>query len=107
MERSYESMMILKAGLPDKENEEVFQKIIKRVEGLKGKVSFSKIWAKEKNFFYPIKGSGSDRKNHFKGCYWIVDFKLDTVSLDGLKETIRLEERILRNLIIKKDELIK
>ncbi|UCD15292.1 MAG: 30S ribosomal protein S6 [Candidatus Omnitrophota bacterium] len=104
MERVYESMMILKANLDDKENEEIFQKIIKRVEGLKGKVSSSKVWVKERTFFYPLRGRGAEKKRHFKGCYWLIDFKLDTAKLGDLKETIRLEERILRNLIIKKEE---
>lgn len=107
MERIYESMLILRADLPDAEREEVFQKITKKVEGLEGKVNDSKIWAKEKQFYFPLRGRGAEKKKHDKGCYWLLHFTLDTEKLSDLKEAVRLEERILRNIIIKKDEKLK
>jgi len=96
-------MVILKPDLANEEREEIFDKIIKKIESLKGKVSASKVWAKEKNFFFFLRGRGGEKKKYFKGCYWLIDFTLDGAALPDFKEVIRLEERILRNLIINKD----
>lgn len=103
MNSNYESMVIVKPDLANEEREEVFDKIVKKIEDLKGKVSANKVWAKEKNFYFFLRGRGGEKKKYFKGCYWLVDFTLDRAALPGLRETIRLEERILRNIIINKD----
>jgi ribosomal protein S6 len=97
-------MLILKSDLNEEEREEIFRKIIQKIEGLEGKVKVSKVWAKEKEFCYPIRSRGAEKKKYNKGCYWLVEFVLDPQKLPELKETIRLEERILRNIIIKRDK---
>jgi len=96
-------MVILKPDLANEEREEIFDKIIKKIESLKGKVSSSKIWAKERNFHFFLRGRGGEKKKYFKGCYWLIDFTLDRAALPDFKEVIRLEERILRNLVINKE----
>jgi ribosomal protein S6 len=104
VERKYESMMIIRPDLTEEGNEEVFQKIIKRIETLEGKVSDSKVWIKERKFYFPLRSRGAEKKKYHKGAYWLVNFNLDTTKLTDLKETIRLEENILRNIIIKKEK---
>lgn len=96
-------MAIILPDLSDQEYEEISEKIVKKIESSGGKVLASKIWEKERNFYYFLKSRGAEKKKYFKGCYWFINFVLDTESLSGLKETIRLEERILRNLIINKE----
>ena len=103
MERNYEIMLILRPDLSDSEREEVFQRILKKAESLGGNVSGSKIWADQRNLCYPLKSRGAERKKYTKGCYWLVNLTLDTEKLPDLKETLRLEERILRNLVINKE----
>lgn len=103
MERAYESMLILRPDLDEKEREEVFSRIIKKIESLGGKIDDSKIWARERGFQYPLRSRGAEKKKFNKGCYWLLCFCLDAQKLNELKETIRLEERILRNLIIRGD----
>lgn len=107
MDRNYESMMILMPDLADQEREEIFGKITKRVESLEGKVLSAKVWAKDRNFYYFLRGRGADRKKYFKGCYWLIDFILDKDKLPEFRETIRLEERILRIIIINKENQTK
>jgi len=102
MERNYESMIIIRGGLKDNELEDIFDKISKKIEGLGGKVLNAKIWAKEREFAYPLRSRGAEKNKFNKGCYWLVCFHLDTFRLSDLKETIRLEENILRNLIIRR-----
>jgi len=105
--RDYESMMILRPDLAEQEREEIFEKITKKVEDLKGKVISSKIWAKERNFYFFLKSRGAEKKKYYKGCYWLLNFSLSKDKLPDLKETIRLEERILRSVILSKESKLK
>ena len=102
MERNYESMMIACPDLTDEELNNIFGKLSKKIEGLGGKVSSSEIWAKQRVFEYPLRSRGAGKKKFNKGNYWLFQFNLDTKKLPGLKEAIKLEENILRNLIIRK-----
>ena len=103
MERIYESMLILQPDLKDEERENIFQKIIKAIEGLEGEVPLSKVWAKSRDLCYIIRSRGAEKKKHNKGLYWLINFTLDTQKISELKETIRLEERILRSIIFRKE----
>lgn len=103
MERIYESMLIVRPDISDAEREEVFQKISKKITDLEGKVNASKIWAKERQFCYILRNRGAEKKKFDKGCYWLLYFTLDTNKLGELKDAFKLEERILRNIVIKKD----
>lgn len=100
MVRNYENMVVLKANITDEEKKEVFDKITKKIESLEGKVLAAKIWAKERNLCFPLKSSGAEKALHHKGCYWLVVFTVDTSKLAELKETMRLDERILRSMTI-------
>ncbi len=100
MKKNFESMMILTADIGDKAQEDIFQKVTKKIENLEGKVLDSKVWAKERNLAFFLKSRGADKKKHTKGCYWLVEFCLETDKLAELKETVRLEENILRSVIL-------
>lgn len=107
MNRDYESMMIVGPDLEDQAREDIFAKITKQIKDLGGEVLASKIWAKERKFYYFLQGRDAEKKKYDKGCYWLINFALDKDKLLELKETIRLEERILRNLIINREGKIK
>lgn len=107
MNRLYEGMFIVTLDVGEKGQEEISQKIIKRIEGLGGKVLSSKIWAKERNLAFLLKGRGAQKKKYTKASYWLINFYIDTEKLPELKETIRLEENILRHLILNVDEGVK
>ncbi len=104
MERKYESMMVINSEISSEELEGIFDKIKKRIEGLEGKVENAQVWARERNFAYPLRSRGAGRKKHTKGCYWLINFILDTEKLSQLKETIKLEENILRYIIIRREK---
>jgi len=101
VKRNFECMVILTTDIGDAAQEAIFQKISKKIESLDGKVLSAKIWAKERNLAFFLKSRGADKKKHTKGCYWLVEFSLDTDKLGDLKETIRLEESILRSMILR------
>lgn len=103
MERVYESMLVLRPDLGDEEREDVLQKIVKKIEGLNGKVFASKMWAKERNLCYSLRSRGAEKKRYNKGLYWLINFTLDTDKLFELGEMVKLEERLLRNIIVKRE----
>ena len=107
MDRNYESMMIVRSDISEDQQQEIFNKIIKKIEDLGGKVSVSKIWAKERNFYFVLKSRGAEKKKYDRGCYWLINFVLANDKVDELKEAIRLEERILRSVIINKEHQVK
>jgi ribosomal protein S6 len=98
-------MIIVLPDIGDQAQEEVFQKVTKKIESLEGKVTSAKIWAKERSLSYPLKASGSQKKKYLKGCYWLIVFSIDTEKLADLRETIRLEEKILRSIILNRENL--
>ncbi len=105
MNRNFESMIVVVPDIGEQAQEEVYQKITKKIEALSGKVSSAKVWAKERNLAFPLKASGAQKKKYLKGCYWLINFSLDTDKLADLRETIRLEEKILRNIILNRENV--
>ena len=106
MERNYESMMIIRGDLSDESLENIFNKISKKIEDLGGKVNSANIWARERNFAYTLRSRGAGRKEFDKGCYWLINFVLNTKKIVSLKETIKLGENILRSIIINRSDII-
>ncbi len=104
MERFYESMVIINSELSDQDLKAIFDKISTKIEEYGGKVEKVEVWARERNFVYPLRSRGAGKKKFNKGCYWLIHFILDTAKLPELKETIRLEENILRYLIIRREK---
>ena len=104
MQRNYEGMFIVVDDIPQTEQKEVFEKILKGIESLGGEVKSQKIWDPKRKFTYTIQSRGAQRKKYNQGCYWLVDFLFSSAKLSELKEIIRLEERILRHIIVNKGE---
>jgi len=104
MERDYESMVVVKTDISEDERENVFAKITKKIEELGGKVDNARVWAKERALVFPLISSGAEKKRHNQGCYWLVNFKIDGEQLGDLKEMIRLDERVLRSMILRCEE---
>lgn len=107
MVRNYECMTILQPDLTEQELQGIFEKIQKKIESLNGKILVAKIWEKERNFYYFLRSRGAEKKKYYKGCYWLVSFSIDTEKLGDLKEAFRLEERILRYMIINRENILK
>lgn len=104
MEREYESMMVVRNDLSEEDLNSTFDKITKKIEKLNGKVIEAKIWAKERPLTFELRSRGAEKKKFTRGCYWLLNFELDTQKILDLKETIRLEENILRKIIIRKEK---
>lgn len=73
----------------------VSAKVHKYIEDLGGEILASRLW-EERKLAYPVNGQG-------KGTYWIIYFNMDTSKLVEFNRTCRLDENILRQLVLKVD----
>ncbi|MFO8053087.1 MAG: 30S ribosomal protein S6 [Candidatus Omnitrophota bacterium] len=103
MERNYECMLILRPDLPEPDREKIAGSIGEKIKELKGQVKKSVVWRSLRDFHYFLRSKGAQRTKYYKGSYWLIEFILSTENLDDLKETIKLEESILRSLILNKE----
>ena len=94
--RNYEMMFIVKSGIDaDKAKEEV-ETLKKIITSGKGKVSKVDEMGQRK-LAYPI-------KKEVSGIYYVFTFECDKETLSELDRRIKINENILRHLIIRLDE---
>jgi small subunit ribosomal protein S6 len=73
-------------------------KIGETIEAAGGKMLASRLWSEQK-LAYPING-------HRKGTYWLTYFELSTDQLEGINRQFKLNDAVLRNLVLSVDERI-
>lgn len=94
--RDYELTFIVSTKLADKDRKTVLDNVVKWIEeGKKGKVGKEEDW-EVKRFAYPI-------EKQREGRYFCWQVKIEPPVLAGLKEKMKLEENIIRYLLIRKD----
>jgi ribosomal protein S6 len=106
MQKLYESMVVLKTDITEEQKAEVFSKITKKIEELQGTVKVAKVWASQRAFSFPLVSRGAEKKRHASGCYWLVEFDIDGQKLGELKEALRLDERVLRSTILRREAAV-
>ena len=94
--RDYELTFIVSARLNDKDRKTVLDDVVKWIEGgKKGKVEKEEDWGVKK-LAYPI-------EKNTEGRYFCWQIKIDPSALAVLKQKMKLEENIIRYLLIRKD----
>jgi len=106
MQKLYESMVVVKTDITEDQTAEVFNKITKKIEELQGAVKAAKVWASQRAFSYSLVSRGAEKKRHTGGCYWLVEFNIDSEKLGELKEVLRLDERILRSTLFQREAAV-
>ena len=104
MQKLYESMVVVKTDITEEQKAEVFNKITKKIEELQGTIKAARVWASQRAFSYALVSRGAEKKRHTGGCYWLVEFDIDSEKLGELKEVLRLDERILRSTLFLRTE---
>ncbi len=104
MQKSYESMVIVRGDINDEDKNELFAKVMKKITDLGGSVAANRIWAPSRSLTFSLVARTSDKKRHTSGCFWLVNFMANTQSIDELKALLGLDERILRSLILKRED---
>jgi small subunit ribosomal protein S6 len=97
MKNSYEAMFIVKPNLTKEETDSLSAHLKDGVTKNSGTLDEIIIWAEKRKLSYPI--------NKFdEGIYYLVRFKTDSLSIIKMKEIYKLNDSIMRFLIIKIDE---
>lgn len=91
----YEILFIVPNKFTDEEAQGVFKKVGELISSNDGKITLENYWGKKK-FAYPI--------NHeYYGYYGLYEFNLDRSLISEINNKLRLDNTVLRFLIIKKE----
>ncbi|MBI2095118.1 MAG: 30S ribosomal protein S6 [Candidatus Omnitrophica bacterium] len=95
--RNYEGVFIINADLPTETSKGIVHQIQDFVSKNGGRIDSLQEWGK-KRMTYRIK------KKH-EGNYVIINFQLETQHTKKLEQSLRLNDHILRYLLVNKDAL--
>jgi len=91
----YEILFIIPNKFTDDEAKEIFKKTGQLLSSYDGKITLENYWGKKK-FAYPIK------HEHY-GYYGLYEFDLERTLISEINNKLRLDNNILRFMIVKKD----
>lgn len=92
---NYELTLVLDPDLSSEDQKKLTEKIKKIIEDTKGKVEKVNDWGK-RELAYPI-------KKKKMGFYFLWEIKLTPGDLDKIDKKIKIEEGVMRYLIIRKE----
>ena len=92
-ENVYEGMFILDANRYARDTTSVSGQVPALIEKCDGEILASRLWDEQK-LAYSIKG-------YRKGTYWLTYFRMDSSKIEELNRQTRLNEVILRSLVLK------
>ena len=92
----YEGMFLLDSNRYARDPGGVSGQVVQILEKCGGEILASRLWNEQK-LAYPVDG-------HRKGTYWLTYFRMDSQRQGELTRACRLNENILRNLIIRIDD---
>jgi small subunit ribosomal protein S6 len=91
---SYYLTLVLKPDLEEKERKALLDSISKKVSGTEGKIVKEDLWG-VRSLTYPIRRNTSGYFAHF-------EISADPKDIKGLDKTLKVEEDILRYLLIRR-----
>lgn len=94
-QNAYEAMFILDSNKYGRDAAGVSGQLVETIEKLGGTILANRLW-EERRLAYPI-------GPHRKGTYWLTYFKLDSEKITELNREYRLNENIVRSLVLKVD----
>lgn len=90
----YEAMFIVRPELNEEEKKELYAQLNDTITKSQGEILSSGVWSEKRKLCYPIKKAQ-------EGIYYLVTFKIAPGAILKLKQTFRLNENIIRVLIVK------
>lgn len=88
----YELAVIIDAHKAQPEKDEIYKQLNDAVVKAGGKVSNSQVWLERQKLVFNIKKKS-------EGTYYLVNFEIAAGFLPKIKESLRLNENILRYLL--------
>lgn len=92
-EHVYEGMFIFDSNKYGRDPAGVSGQISETIQKLGGSILANRLW-EERRLAYPI-------GQHRKGTYWLTYFKLDSGKTVELNRDLRLNENVIRSLVLK------
>lgn len=89
----YELMLVVDAKLTADQKEQISKEVTDTLLKHKAKVINSKVWLERHKFTFPI-------KRQAEGTYYLINFESDGSSNVKINNDFRLNEKILRYIII-------
>ncbi|MCX5712355.1 MAG: 30S ribosomal protein S6 [Candidatus Omnitrophica bacterium] len=89
----YEALFIIKPDLGEEDKKTLFNQISDCIVKNEGQVTSASIWAERKKLFFPL-------KRYKEGTYYLVNFNSPGSSLSKINNIYKMNESILRNLIV-------
>lgn len=95
MQRPYELMLVISPGVQDEAVTPLLDRVNKFITDRGGTVETQDHWGRRK-MAYPI-------NRHLEGNYVLTHFQLEQPAVSELEATLRLNEEILRHLVVRRD----
>ena len=92
----YEMVVIVDATTPQGEKETIVKEMTDAITKCEGKVINSQVWLEKHRFTFRMRRST-------EGTYYLINFEMLRSTLAKLRQIVKLNERILRSLIIRID----
>jgi small subunit ribosomal protein S6 len=92
----YELVIIVDAALLQEEKEQVIKEVCETIVKSEGQVINSQLWLDRQKFSFRL-------KKRTEGTYYLVNFEGAMTVVAKLRQLLKLNERVLRNLIIKNE----
>lgn len=93
---NYEAMLLVQPNLNEQQKKELFGQLNDAVAKNGGEIVSSGIWSEKRKLSYPI-------KKFQEAIYYLISLKANPNSISKLSQAYRLNENIIRTLIIKKE----
>lgn len=94
--RKYETMFIVNPDLEDDATEEIVEKITDTIDENEGEISNIDKWGTKKLAY--------ELDDHKAGYYTVVNFKGESETVDELERAYRLNDNILRFIILRDEQ---
>jgi len=94
--KKYEVMFMVKPDLGENETKSLFQLINDSITKNSGEIVSSGLWSEKRPLYFTVKRCK-------EAIYYLVEFNLDPLSITKIKSQYRMNEDILRSLILKKE----
>jgi len=91
--KKYEALFILKPDLSEDDKKLLFAQLGEAIAKRKGIIGNAGVWGEKRKLYFPL-------KRYREGLYYLLGFEALPASIDEIRHAYRLNENILRDLII-------
>ena len=90
----YELVVIVDATIPQEDKEAILKEASDAIAKCEGKVINNQVWLDKHKFTFRM-------KKRTEGTYYLINFEIESSVLSQLRKILRMNDNILRSLIVK------